>query len=211
MKLIDLSHHIHQEMPVYPGTEPPAFRTACTIEQDGFLEHRYAINSHTGTHIDAPAHILQGGITLDQMPVDSFAGRGVVADCTTARNAAIEQSDLIRYQAQLADADFLLLHTGWDKKWLSPDYYNGFPVLSPEAVSWLGRFRLKGIGSDTISVDSPDSAALTNHTIILGAGTLIIENLVHLDQLPATAFTFYCLPLPVKDADGAPTRAFAAI
>lgn len=211
MKLLDLSHPIHPGMPVYPGTAGPCFSRPCTIAKEGFLEHRYAINSHTGTHIDAPAHIFPAGMTLDQLPMEAFTGRGLTADCTAGLNSRIEIADLLPYEEQLAQADFLLLHTGWGDKWLSPAYFSGFPVLTSQAASWLAQFGLKGIGTDTISIDQPAAVKLSNHQLILGRGTIIIENLAHLNLLPRSAFTFYCLPLPVKDADGAPTRAFAVL
>jgi arylformamidase len=65
MKVVDLSHLITVSMPVYPGTEPPRIEDACTIPEHGFAEKRLTMFSHTGTHIDAPGHILAGGARLD--------------------------------------------------------------------------------------------------------------------------------------------------
>ena len=65
MRVIDLTHTICEDMPVYPGTEPPKLQTANTIERDGFRETLLTMYSHTGTHMDAPAHLYAGRITLD--------------------------------------------------------------------------------------------------------------------------------------------------
>ena len=84
MKMLDLTHCITPEMPVYPGTEPPRLTAACTMEKDGFRETLLEMYSHTGTHMDAPAHMLPNGRTLDDFPAETFAGRGFVLDCRGA-------------------------------------------------------------------------------------------------------------------------------
>ena len=84
MKMLDLTHCITPEMPVYPGTEPPRLTAACTMEKDGFRETLLEMYSHTGTHMDAPAHMLPSGRTLDDFPAETFAGRGFVVDCRGA-------------------------------------------------------------------------------------------------------------------------------
>ena len=79
MKMLDLTHCITPEMPVYPGTEPPRLTAACTMEKDGFRETLLEMYSHTGTHMDAPAHMLPNGRTLDDFPAETFAGLGLRA------------------------------------------------------------------------------------------------------------------------------------
>ena len=81
MKVIDLTHTIQEEMPVFPGTEPPALMQAASCEEDGFREILLKLTTHTGTHMDSPAHIFPDGITLDQFPADQFMGRALVIDC----------------------------------------------------------------------------------------------------------------------------------
>lgn len=87
MKMLDLTHCITPEMPVYPGTEPPRLTAACTMEKDGFRETLLQMYSHTGTHMDAPAHMLPNGRTLDDFPAETFAGRGFVVDCGERRRS----------------------------------------------------------------------------------------------------------------------------
>ena len=72
MNVIDLSHTVSPDITVYPGTEPPRFEVPRTIEQDGFTEKIITMYSHAGTHVDAPGHIIAGGMTLDEMPVERF-------------------------------------------------------------------------------------------------------------------------------------------
>ena len=211
MKIIDLSHTIFPEMPVYPGTKPPVFSIPCTIDQEGFVEREITMYSHTGTHVDAPAHIIEGALTLDQVPVDNFVGRASVLDLTLIRKPVISLGDLKSCEGMVKKSEFLLLHTGWSQLWGQKTYYKGYPVLSPDAARWLGDFQLKGVGVDMISVDEAEAIDFPIHKILLGQNMFIIENLTHLEKLPISDFTFMCLPLKMENSDGSPVRAVGII
>ena len=81
MNVIELTHTIQGDMPVYPGTEKPVLTTACTIRDAGYRETILHMYSHTGTHMDAPAHMIELGRTLDAFPAETFVGPGFVLDC----------------------------------------------------------------------------------------------------------------------------------
>ena len=85
MNVIELTHTIQGDMPVYPGTEQPVLTTACTIREAGYRETLLHMYSHTGTHMDAPAHMIEGGKTLDTFPAEAFVGPGLALDCRGLR------------------------------------------------------------------------------------------------------------------------------
>lgn len=201
MKIIDLTHVLEEGMPVYPGTEPPVLAEANTIDRDGFREKKMTMYSHTGTHMDAPAHIFSGSDTLDQMPVETFFGSACVLDLPIFNLAAHGET--------LAASDFVLLRSRWSRHWGTEKYSDSYPVLDEITAKRLLGYRLKGIGVDAISVDPMDSVSLPIHRILLGTGHVIIENLTNLDLLPADGFKFSCFPLKIRDADGSPVRAVA--
>lgn len=211
MRIIDLSHAIHQEMPVFPGTEPPQLKSANTLEKDGFVEVKLIMYSHTGTHIDAPSHMRPGGLALDQFSIEDFIGPGLVIDCTDwARSGQITRQHLQTWEAKLGQAKYLILKTGWSSYWGTNDYFRGFPTLTEEAAAWLvTHSNLRGIGVDAITVDQMDSTAFPIHHILFEQNFLVIENLCNLEQLPDEDFTFSCLPLKTQNADGSPIRAVA--
>lgn len=207
MPVLDLTHTLHENMPVYPGTEQPRLTVGTTIEQDGFAEKLLTMYSHTGTHMDAPAHLIAGGTGLDGYPVTQFMGPAMVID---ARGVGeVSPAMLMAHAERIRQADFVLLHTGWASLWGQPGYFEGFPVLTVEAAQWLAGQGLKGFGVDAISVDPVATTAYPVHMALLGAGMVLIENLKGLELLPQEAFALTCLPLKLQDADGSPVRAVA--
>jgi arylformamidase len=207
--ILDLTHTIAEGMPAYPGTEPPTLQQANTLEQDGFAEKHIAMGSHTGTHIDAPAHMLAGAPTLDQLEAGHFVGTACVID--VAGQAVIERSVLEAQEDLLEGCDFLLFHTGWSQHWGDARYFADFPVLSLDAAQWLAGRGLKGAGFDAISVDPVGSTAFPNHFVFFRAGMICIENLTGLEALVGMRFLFSCLPLKLAEADGSPVRAVAIL
>lgn len=207
--VLDLTHPLSEGMPVYPGTEGPTIRQANTVARDGFAEKLLTMYSHTGTHIDAPAHMLPGGATLDQLAVGHFVGRACVLDVEGCSRIDVER--LEAQAARLAGCDFVLFHTGWSRHWGHEAYFHDFPVLSPEAARWLATRGLKGVGFDAISVDPVGAMVFENHHILFQAGLILIENLTGLKPLLQRHFLFACLPLKLMEADGSPVRAVAIL
>ena len=205
MKIYDLTHTIRNDMPVYPGTEQPRLTTACTIEEVGYRETLLHMYSHTGTHMDAPAHMLPDGATLDSYAPEKLAGAAVVVDCRGEK--AITLPLLQRYD--LSGVDFVLFCTGWDKKWGTPAYYENFPCLTAEAAAYLAALPLKGVGEDSISLDPCDSTDFPNHITLMKVDFINTENLTGLDALLGRRFTFVTLPLKFENADGCSCRAIA--
>lgn len=209
MRCIDLTHPLHTDSPVYPGTEPPRFDRVSDLEKDGHVETRIQMHTHTGTHLDAPAHMLAGGKTLDQYPVDAFYGPAILVDATEVDGPEIGLKLLRSHETTLDEVDFLLLRTGWDRHWGTDAYFGGFPALAREAAEWLAERNMKGIGVDAISIDRMESTTYPVHHSLLGADVLVLENLTLLDRIRAPRFHLACFPLPIRHADGSPVRAAA--
>ncbi len=211
MQIIDLSHEIHEQMTVFGETEKPKIIRKNTIENDGYNLHELSFNSHTGTHVDAPNHMVLNGKHLDDFALEYFTGAGLMLHVGQFKASEIPLSFLKNYATEIQNAAFLILNSGWYKKWDSKEYHSNFPVLSKESATWLTQFKLKGIGLDSISIDPVDSQDVPLHQIVLGAGMLIIENLNNLDALPESGFHFQCFPLKVNKADGSTSRVVAFV
>ncbi len=213
MKIIDLTHTITEDMPVYPGTEEPALSPASSLERDGFQETLLHMYSHTGTHMDAPSHIYKNGKTLDAFTCDAFVGMGLVIDASAlSAGDKIDMSFIERVREKADAAEFLLFRTGWEQYWGMPEYFGDYPVISNEVARYIVQSRKKGIGFDCIGLDPIADTALSLHHAILAQGnTLIIENLCKLSLLGDALFQFAALPLKYANADGAPIRAIGIL
>lgn len=204
-KIFDLTHTIAPGMPVYPGTESPILTAGNTIEKDGFAETLLSIFSHTGTHMDAPAHMKVGGATLDTLDISRFMGTAAVIPCE--EGATMQAVNAFR---DIADrADFLILKTGWEKYWGKPEYF-AWPPVEREVMEYAAATGKKGVGIDSMSSD-PDDESFENHAIAFNAGMVLVENLCNLDAISGRLVQFYALPLKFIDSDGAPVRAVAVV
>jgi kynurenine formamidase len=198
-------------MPVFPESPSPCIDILAEINTTGFDERWLAFSTHTGTHVDAPAHMLREAPDLSHLPLDHFYGRATMLPLMIGDALQISLTDLKPHGRNLAKAEFLLLQTGWSQYWGQTIYFKQFPVLDADAVRWLCDLGLKGVGIDTPSLDRSDSNDYPIHKAFLGRSILLIENLTNLNQLPQDLFTLVCFPLPVQQADGSPVRAVAII
>ena len=109
MKITDLTHTICSDMPVFPGTEQPIFLKANTLEKDGFQEAKITMYSHTGTHIDAPAHMLINGPYLDNLDIEHFIGNATILDFSLIDIKLIDVDSLKPFEEKIKKADFIIL------------------------------------------------------------------------------------------------------
>jgi kynurenine formamidase len=213
MRVIDLTHFISEDMPVYPGTEGPRLEPANSYEVDGFKETLMTMYTHTGTHMDPPAHLFAGRTTLDRFPITQFVGKALVVDCSDLKEGQKITMDYIDKNREKADqAEFILFRLGWDKYWGTPQYFGDYPYIDDEVVDFLIKGRKKGVGLDVIGIDPIADSNLTIHKKLFKENEIIvIENLMDLDLPGDDLFTFCALPLKHVDADGSPIRAIALL
>lgn len=217
MSWIDFTHIISPSMSTFPGTPAPELTTVATVPANYYRETKLQLYSHMGTHMDAPAHIIENGRTLDQFPAEHFIGSAVVIPCTPKcmpdeTYPVIDMSALEPYMEAAEAADFLIFSTGWESKWNdSATYRSSYPILAPDIAFFAATRHKKGIGVDTLSPDRPDK--LHFHRAFLSSEEgVIIENLCNLASVPAgELFPLCALPLLFENADGAPARVLGEI
>ncbi len=207
--VVDLTHTITEDMPVYPGTDAPIIEQGTTVAVEGFAEKKLTFFSHVGTHMDAPAHIFEDKKTLDALPASTFTGPACIIDVSGLTLITLDV--LKQYEDQIAQCDFVIFSSGHEKLWGTEAYFSPFPTLDEEAATWLTTQNLKGMGIDAISFDTMDVTRLFIHEILLGSGLVLIENLKNLDTITDPIFTFVALPLKIFESDGSPIRAIAML
>ena len=211
MRVIDLTNTIKADMPVYPGTGTPKLEPANTYEENGFRETLVSFYSHTGTHMDPPAHLFAGRATLDAFPASQFLGRALVIDCTHLREGeAITMKELRKYGGLEDTVDFLLFYLGWDARWGTEAYFGEYPCIDEEVLRHILDGSYKGIGFDVIGLDPIADENLPRHKALFREKDIVnIENLTNLGQCGTEPFWFACLPMKIEGSDGAPVRAIA--
>lgn len=197
-------------MPVFPGLANPTFRPIAEVEQDGYAMSEYHLLNHIGTHVDAPAHQIAGGDTLDAIPLERLVTSAVTLDVSAREPGPMSVDELAPHLGDLREGDIVFLFSDNGKNWGSERYWTGWSYPDPDAARALIDRGISAIGFDGPSADPVDTETFDLHRIWLGAGRMIIENVTNLDQLPARAQVVVA-PLKVRDANGAPARIFALL
>lgn len=209
MILIDLSHTVSSGMAQYPGDHPaPRLVRQFTHDEHGAQSSRLEMGCHVGTHIDSPLHFRAGQPGLEELPVTTFAGAGLVLDAPGGDPPGALGAEILD-GVDLVPVDYLLLRTGWERHWGTRRYYECWPFLAPELARSLVAADLRGVGLDGPSVDPLDGRIV--HDLFASAGMINVENLANLSALPAGLFTFLTLPLKLDGAEASPVRAVALI
>lgn len=206
----DLSHDLASGLP-YPGDPPASVTPHAAFDEDGYRVAEIACSTHSGTHVDAPAHLLADGATLGDYGVGTFEFDAHLVDCTDYGAREAIPADRVPE----TDADLVAFRTGWSSRWGDQRYFD-HPYLAAAAAARCADAGCH-VGVDAPSVDpSPSERAddgeptgYPAHHALLGDGRLILENLTDLEGLPER-FALRAYPLPV-DADGAPVRAVAVV
>ncbi|MBC3762324.1 cyclase family protein [Quadrisphaera oryzae] len=208
MRTVDLSHPVTTGMPVFPGDPVVALAPALDLAADGCAVTALHLGSHSGTHVDAPSHVVPGGATLGQLDLALFTGPALVVDATGREpGATVGWEAFAPHAGALAAGVVVLVRTGWDQRWGSAAYEQ-HPHLAPSVAERLLDTGVRTVGVDTLSPDPVGQLAF--HRVWLGAGGVIAENLTRLADLAAVREPHvHLFPLRLNDADGAPVRAVA--
>jgi len=208
--LVDLSHEYADDMPVYPGLPSPAFNDFAEVARDGYAMSEYRLLNHIGTHVDAPAHQIAGGATLDEIPLESLVAEAVTVDLSARPAGAIGSEELEPLLGDLGQGDWLFLYSNNGRNWASDAYWTGWSYPDAGASRALIERGIVGIGFDGPSADPVDTETFDLHKVWLAAGRMILENLTNLDRLPARVQVVVA-PLKVRAANGAPARVLAFV
>lgn len=213
--LIDLSHRIIGGMTVFPGDPVVTVSDAATVAADGFRVSALHLGSHTGTHVDAPAHSIADGATLEAIPLEQLIAPLVVLDARGRAARASIGLEVLETAPSIASGDIVAIMTGWDARFDDASYLE-HPVIDVALADALWARGVRVLGVDTLNPDpswpGEDGAwNLPVHELWLGRGGVIVENLRSLDRVPASGAEAIILPLKLDGLDGAPVRAVARV
>ena len=204
MNIIDLSHNLINKGPTYRSDPELSIIKEKDLEENRSMLHSISFGTHTGTHIDVPAHMIRGGKTLDEFSLDSFMGIAVKVNNNNYKS-------LIDFNKNY---DTVIYDTKWYRNYNEPDIFfgNNRPIIPENLISILIKKEIKIFGCDLPSVDVSGNKDKIVHNSFLKQNIILYESLTNLQSLPIlTPFQFIGLPLPLVGLDGSPTRAIGII
>ena len=196
--IIDITHTIHEYMPIYPGNPP------VEVDErpgDTSQHSRVCFGSHTGTHIDAPKHVFKDGAGVDQLNLEKMVGTCKVVDATDAHEA-VTIAHL--KQVDISSGDKVLVKTSNSARGFDA-FFDDFVYLDGDAAEWLAKKDIDFFGIDYLSVKERGGQDRRPHTALLKNDIVIAEGL-DLAGVDPGEYRLVCLPLKLKDGDGAPVR-----
>ncbi|MFO8014825.1 MAG: cyclase family protein [Phycisphaerae bacterium] len=206
MPIHDVTVPMHRDMPTYPSDPPLKFQFIRKLARGAESNNSWmALGSHTGTHIDAPLHFIEGGGTVDRIPPDALVGPCRVVDAGEApviTRAVLEGLDL-------AGAERLLFRTT-NSAWITREFRDGFVAFTEDAARYLAEaVRPVLVGIDAPALDPLGTPGHPAHMAILGSETIqgAIEWLALADVAPGD-YHLFCGPMCLAGAEAAPCRVF---
>ena len=204
MRIYDVTVPLRPDMPTYPGEPAPRLEPLKLIAKGNSANvTAVSFGAHSGTHVDAPHHFIDGAATIDQLPLEALVGPARVLELTGVERitaAHLESSTLP------AGSQRLLLKTRNSRLWSDSQFHSDFVHITPDAAHWLVDHGYRLVGIDYLSIEQFRSPTHEVHKTLLAAGVVILEGL-DLRQVPPGDYFLIFLPLRLVGGDGAPARA----
>lgn len=201
MQIYDISMSIFNGMPVYKGkaSKRPVIKVESDFTSGAVFESKLEMNMHTGTHIDAPLHILEQGGTIDELDLHK-----VVTNCKVFDFKSIDDkiSEANLAERNISEGDFVLLKT---KNSYFDILEDEFIYLDKTGADYLANKKVIGVGIDALGIERSQPEHET-HKILLEAGSVVLEGL-RLKEIEEGEYLMVAAPLLVVGAEAAPVRA----
>ena len=202
--IYDVTLPISNTMPVWPGDPAVQLTLKSHISSDKTHTVRLTsieMGSHTGTHMDAPFHMIEGGKRLNDFAIDVFAGPATVLEIPSVRSVGRAELEKLKWN----NVERVLLKTENSKHWRDGKFFEEFVYLEPDGAQFLVDRGARLVGIDYLSIDKFGSESHPSHFVLLKKDIVIVEGL-NLNAVPAGDYTMFALPLNLQDSDGAPAR-----
>jgi arylformamidase len=199
MAIIDISVPVRPGMIVWDDEAAPVVERVSSIAGgDGYNLSRLVLGAHTGTHVDAPLHFIEGGASVEHLPLEALIGPALIVD---ARSVAEEIDAETVEREVVAGTERVIFATRNSQLWDRDGFTNDFVGVSPAAAALLVERGVRLVGIDYLSVGAPET-----HRKLLSDGVVLLEGL-DLRGVEAGAYRLVCLSLDIVGSDGAPARA----
>ena len=224
-RIFDLTHVLTMSIPVYPTLTRPQMNQTSSLEENGVYNNDLILGEHTGTHIDAPMHFAEGGLTTDQLPAARFfaplAVVSIAARASDDPDTAVTVDDILSWEQEhgrLPEGAFVAMLSGWGDRIGDADAFTNadeagvthYPGFSGDAAAFLCDERdIVGVGVDTFSLDTGNAEGYPAHRTFLPAGKYGVELMANLATVPAVGTTIIVGAPKHERGSGGPARIFA--
>ena len=192
---------ISEEMIYYPGNPQPEIGKYREMPEDSTTESRICFGSHTGTHVDAPQHVMQDGDTVEELELENFYGEAQVLDLTDCKEK-VDRGDLKKAEI---DEDIILLKTDNSVRGYE-EFRENFTYLTLEGVEYLIEQGVKTVGIDYLSLVEFDGGEKATEAHEKANQEMTVIEGLDLSDAGAGKYTFTGMPMKMN-TDGAPIRA----
>ena len=202
--ILDVTVPITNSMPVWPGDPQVRLSPKAHLSRDKSHTVRLTaieMGSHTGTHVDAPYHFVEGGKRLHEIPLEQLTGKATVFEIAGVRSIGLGNLEHRKWDG----IERVLFKTDNSQHWQDEKFYEEFIYLEPDGAEFLVQRGIQLVGIDYLSIDEFKSEKHPTHFALLTRDIVILEGL-NLSKVPAGEYTLFALPLNLQDADGAPSR-----
>lgn len=206
-QIYDLTAPITPKTVVYPGDPCFSIEDVASLKSGSqfHLCHMH-LGNHTGTHIDFPAHVIHGGKTSTDFPIQALIGSGLIIEVPETEMSITKT--FIKSQEAISQNDFVFFKTANSKISKQAEFTEKYVYIEPDAAEELIEKGVKIVGIDYISVDSYEAESLPVHHSLLSKDILIVEGL-ELNGAPLGRCKIYIVPNNIPDMDGLPVRVIA--
>lgn len=224
-KVVTLAHVLRTDSPIFPGDPLFTIDIFNTVADDGYLLEQINLGTHTGTHVSAPCHFIEGAPCVQDLPAKMFIRPVVVIDVRDRVDCEggdfqVTKADIRSWErahGTIPQGAIVMLNTGFGSKFFQPGYYDDAPGFAGAAATWLmkpvaqGGRGAAGTGSDTFGPDATSDGDFSATYETLLAGGVTIENAVRLEKLPAQGATIIFLPARLDQGSGFQTNIIALV
>jgi len=226
-RVLDLSHAIRPDIPVWPGDPRPVKTPVAALAEQGYALNQWQVGEHSGTHVGVAAHLHDGGLTVDRLPPEALIRPAVMLDVRSHTNSdpdyRLNRRDVLDWEqtfGSVPEGCLALLCTGWAERWNDPAAFLNadpqgclhFPGFGVEAAELLIHERgVAGLGTDTHGVDPGNDATLVVNRLLLRDQRIHLECLANLEQLPPRGAVVFLGVLPLAGGSGSPARVLALV
>jgi len=207
MPIFDVTVPVSNELPTWPTDPSVEISDFCSLSAgDGANVSMLNFGAHTGTHVDAPAHFIEGAAKVESLSLDALIGEATVIEVPAEATAIDEEFVRKNYTP---GTERLLFKTRNSAFWneAKPQFHTDFTYLDLPAARWLVEQGIKLVGIDYLSIEKYGSEKHETHLALLSHSVVILEGL-NLTGITPGKYELICLPLRLRSnkGDGAPAR-----